>query len=296
LTGGGFPVLISGVIRKRSHWLFVLPLLVACGDSGSGPAPEPQPCNGSPVLCDRAFDEVAYVTTHNAYANAADGFAGPNQENDVPTQLERGARALMLDVYDLGGEVVQYHGIQALGVRPLRETLLELKDFLDANPREVVSLIFESYVPGEMLAAEFDAVGLTEMAHSQVPGEAWPTLGAMIEGGARLVVFTDSGGGARSWLHPVWNHAFETHYSFAEPEDFDCAPNRGDPAHPLFILNHFLTQTLGSAALAEQVNYNPLLEERVARCASENDAFPNFITVDFENIGDVYDVVAQWNQ
>ena len=61
-------------------------------------------------------------------------------------------------------------------------------------------------------------------------------------------------------------------------------------------MNHFLTQTLGSPDFAEMINYNPLLSERVAECAEENDAFPNFVTVDFHDIGDVLAVVDAWNE
>ncbi len=283
-------------MKNFAFGLLGLLLLAACGDdSTSPPAPEPLPCNGSTWLCERTFDEVAYLTTHNAYSNAADGFIGPNQRNDVPTQLAHGARALMLDVYLFNAQVVQYHGLRDLGVRPLAATLAEVADFLESNPREVVSVILESYVDGEKVAAEFDAAGLSPLAHAQEAGEPWPTLGEMIVENRRLVVFTDAGGGARPWYLSVWEHAFETHYSFATPDDFDCAPNRGDPDNPLFIVNHFLTQTLGSPALAEQVNFNPLLADRVATCAEENDAFPNFITVDFEDIGDAHAVVDQWN-
>ena len=43
-------------------------------------------CNGSRELCDRAFDAVAYPTTHNAMSNAEDGFgSAPNQNYAVTT-------------------------------------------------------------------------------------------------------------------------------------------------------------------------------------------------------------------
>lgn len=284
-------------------------LLAACGgSSGTQPAPSPSStptptptpapvlCNGSEVLCERSFDQVAYATTHNAYSNEQDGFIAPNQLYNVTRQLEDGVRAMMLDVYLVDGVVTQCHSICDLGTRLLADTLGEILDFLEANPNEVISIIFENYVDGETVAAVFDDVGLTPFAHNQAPGDSWPTLGTMIDTNSRLVVFTDSGAGARSWYLGVWDHAFETHYSFETPEELSCDPNRGDPNSPLFIVNHFLTQTLGSPLLADQVNHNPLLRDRVDECAASNDAFPNFVTVDFYDIGDVLTVVSSLNE
>lgn len=286
-------------------------LLAACGGSSSEaptptptPAPEPtaeptatpRQCEGSSALCDRRFDEVAWATTHNAYSNEEDGFIGPNQRYNVPRQLADGVRGLMLDVYLVDGVVTQCHSLCDLGSRALADTLAEIATFLDENPDTIVSIIFESYVDGETVAAEFDAAGLTALAHVQDPDESWPTLAELLDAGSRLVVFTDRDGLARPWYLPVWDHAFETHYSFEAPEDLDCAPNRGDTTNPLFIVNHFLTRGLGSPTFAEMVNYNPLLEDRVSECAEHNDAFPNFITVDFHDIGDVLKVTDAWNE
>lgn len=292
--------------------LFVLAFTIfaACGGSSSeappspeptatpapSPSPAPRACNGGPQLCDRGFDEVAYATTHNAYSNEEDGFIGPNQRYAVPRQLADGVRGLMLDTYLVDGVVTQCHGICDLGSRPLAATLEEIATFLADNPDEVITLIFENYVDGETMVEEFEALGLDQIAHAQAPGEPWPTLEELLDADKQLVVFTDAGGNTRSWFLPVWDHAFETRYSFETPEDLDCDANRGDPDNPLFIVNHFLTQTLGSPDFAEMINYNPLLSERIGECAEENDAFPNFITVDFHDIGDVLAVVDAWNE
>jgi hypothetical protein len=56
-------------------------------------------CNGHRSLCDRRFDEVVLLATHNANATVADGFFAPYQELSVLGQLEAGARALLLDVW-----------------------------------------------------------------------------------------------------------------------------------------------------------------------------------------------------
>jgi hypothetical protein len=252
-------------------------------------------CDGAPELCDRRFDEVSYATTHNANSNAQDGFSGPNQQYNVTRQLEDGVRGLMLDTHYDAGTVMLCHAFCVLGKRPLVDTLVELREFLEREPYEVVSIIFESYVSAADTEAAFAAAGLLPYVHAQPVADPWPTLREMIASDRRLVVFTDSGGGTYPWYHHVWNYAFETHYSFSTPADLSCAPNRGNPANRLFILNHFLTQVFGSPTLAAQINFNPLFIDRANACAAANAALPNFVTVDFHDIGDTFAVVDALN-
>ena len=115
-----------------------------------------------------------------------------------------------------------------------------------------MSIIFESYVSAADTQAAFAAAGLLDLVHAQPVGAPWPTLAEMIAADRRLVVFTDNQGGSYPWYHHVWAYAFETHYSWANPQAMNCNPNRGDPDHSLFILNHFLTQVFGSPELARR--------------------------------------------
>jgi hypothetical protein len=57
-------------------------------------------CNGHVELCDRAFDEVAHPTAHNAMSVASSpGWFIPLQLDPPTVQLDQGVRALMLDVW-----------------------------------------------------------------------------------------------------------------------------------------------------------------------------------------------------
>ncbi len=58
-------------------------------------------CNGFEVLCERRYDEVSFATTHNAMS-AADqpGWFLAEQPHSVLDQLDGGARALMIDVWE----------------------------------------------------------------------------------------------------------------------------------------------------------------------------------------------------
>lgn len=263
-------------------------------------------CNGHRELCERPYDQVRNVTTHNAMSNATDGWTGPNHNLDVPAQLASGVRALMIDTYragDLNGiGLVQVPGVDpddpylchtfcSLGSQPLVEGLVEIREFLDADPGAVVTLIVESYLDHDLTAAAFIAAGLDDYAYTHAGG-AWPTLGELIDSGERLVVLQDRSVDSQyPWLMHVWTWAFETGFSNAVPSDFTCNGNRGNTSSDLFILNHFLTNVFGSPELAAQVNGNPLLIDRAEQCEAVHGRAATFVTVDFSDIGDVFAAV-----
>lgn len=267
-------------------------------------------CNGSPLLCERGYDAVAYPTTHNAFASQAEGFAGlANQSVGLPEQLADGVRALMLDTHygGLPNRVLLCHGVGYCfaAAKDFAEGLTEIRDFLEAHPGEVVTLIFESYVSAADTAAVFEAVGLWNPEHPgsdllyEQPGGSWPTLGELVATNQRLVVFQDRSVAeqlAFPWYHYLWDElVFETDFDAQDPEDFSCTDLRGEPGNDLFILNHFLTRSVGTPLLADMVNHDPFFLERAFACQAFQGRIPNFVTVDYYRIGDLFHVVDALN-
>lgn len=76
-------------------------LLVAVARSeGDGNVERSGPgCNGSVLLCDRAFDQVAFPTSHNSMAAANDGFTASYQTVGMLEQLDDGYRGFLIDTY-----------------------------------------------------------------------------------------------------------------------------------------------------------------------------------------------------
>jgi hypothetical protein len=268
-------------------------------------------CNGASELCGRSFDEVAYATTHNAMAARFEPYEYSiiisNQCSGVPTQLEDGIRGLMLDIHWYQPEEADApdlylcHAECDYGYQLLVDGLAEVREFLDARPAEVISFIIETNAGTGGREAQirdaFDASGLLPYAHVQTPGTPWPTLASMIAANQRLVVLTDdaspntgcnASGMPCPWYHYLWSSlAFETHFSYSKPSNFSCARNRGAAGNDLFILNHFLTNNIGAPVFAQQVNYDPLLSTRARDCWTAQAQIPNFVTVDFYEIGSV---------
>ena len=137
-------------------------------------------CNGANNLCSKPFNEVTYLTTHNAFNSQSEGYTFPNQNYGLPQQLNEGVRALMLDVYNLSGIPTVYHGSSLFGNQPLSSNLAEIKQFLDANPNEIVTIIFECYVSSSVIENAMIDANLGAYLYAKPIGGNWNTLQEMI--------------------------------------------------------------------------------------------------------------------
>jgi len=255
-------------------------------------------CNGSLDLCSKQYNEVAYLTTHNAFNTDEDGLLFPNQTYNIASQLNDGVRGLMIDVYYHFGTPTAYHSVFMLGTIPLSDIFDDIKTFLDNNPNEVVTIILECYVTANDIEDEINQSGLSNYLYTH--NATWPTLQNMIDNDNRLVIFSDvdDASSSQDWYHYVWEYAVETHYSVGNINDFTCDFNRGDPLNDLFIFNHFVTDaTLGYGLYNESndVNANPFFINRALNCQTQTNKFPNFVTVDYYELGDGLAVVDQLN-
>lgn len=286
-------------LRRRLRYVGLVVALSVTACSNAVPPAEPLPCNGHAELCSRPFDDVVFAATHNAHSAQLDGYPvlNANQVSGLDVQLADGVRALLMDVYDLNGANVFCHGPCALASTSHVAGLQTLKTFLDDNPREVVTIIYEDHLAVDRIAADFASVGLDRYVYAHPSGAPWPTLGTMIENNTRLVVTAESGGAPPAWFHHIWDEAWDTPYTFAAESEFTCDLNRGSRDKALFLVNHWLGDSLGlpSEALAMTVNAYDVLYGRAKGCQDETADVPNFVAVDFYEHGDLLEVVDALN-
>ena len=292
--------------------------------------PERTYCNGSAELCDLRYDQAAYLTTHNSMSSTADRFISPLQDGDITTQLDNGARALLVDtrtwersdqiaerlkVSDFApgmqrkvAEVIDRtgparpglwlcHAACRAGALPLVDTLREIRTWMHQHPGEVVTLIVQNGITGEQTASAFRKAGLEDLLFTpdRDPKTPWPTLGEMVAGNKRLVVFSEGSGGPAPWYRGFYQYGMETPYDFPDPGRMSCAPNRGGTGKQLFLLNHFITDAGGSRLDAGKVNAKDFVLDRARRCGAERGRPVNFVAVDFANLGDARGAVAAIN-
>ena len=278
---------------------------VACGQTPPAGPPPPLVCNGHTELCDRRYDAVAYPGTHNSYSDTDEHFGAPDQTHDITRQLDDGIRVLHFEVhrYNERGTVKVFacHGVCDLGRQLFVDEMKKVADFMAANPHEVVSLLLErsdDLVTAGDLGEAMKQAGLSPYLHTQAPGEPWPTLGAMVEKGDRLVAFLDDpSGSSEAWLLPRWDWTWETPWDNDVPADFArCDADRGTQGNSLYVVDTYLEDlVIPNVEHGKLVNYDPFLIDRVLTCQQATSTLPNFVLVNFYEVSDLFHVVEVLN-
>lgn len=117
----------------------------------------------------------------------------------------------------------------------------------------------------------------------------------MIDSGQRVIVMAEVEGPPPAWYGHVWDYTMETPYSFSDPSQFSCAPNRGGTGKPFFLMNHWIERVSPSRIDAQIVNEYEFLKARALQCAQERGKMPNLIGVNFYLNGDLLRVTDELN-
>ncbi|ABD12367.1 hypothetical protein CcI156_11175 [Frankia sp. CcI156] len=288
-------------------------------------------CNSQQALCDRRYDQVSYLATHNAMATSEDRFLGPAQDPAITHQLDLGVRALLLDVHHWTSptQVDAYlqtlppatrdalapltrgarserpgtwlcHDLCQLGSLDFVAELTRVRDWMNRNPTEVVTLIIQdNEVPASEIAGGVAAAGLAGMVTTppEDPHGRWPTLREMVASGRRLVVFTERQDLPGTFLRSFYRYAEDTPFDAKKPEDLrTCARNRGVDGASLLLMNHWLTAAAPSRRAALGANAAETVFTRAQRCRQERGRIPTFVAVDFATIGDAQAAVDRLNR
>lgn len=97
---------------------------------------------------------------------------------------------------------------------PAVNALKEIRDFLDANPTEIITIFIEDYVTTGQIINVFRAAGLDRfmfpIARMPKNGEDWPTVDDMVLNNQRLVVFTSKASKeAAEGIAYLWHYVVE---------------------------------------------------------------------------------------
>lgn len=192
------------------------------------------------------------------------------------------------------------HGFCELGATKLALALSQVRDFMEANPREVVSIVFEDYVPWQALADALEEAGLARYGYRGPWSGELPTLASVVGSGRRLLLLTEHAQPDVPWMHNAYELFQETPFSFGTVAQLaapsSCDEQRGSPGNPMFLINHWVdTPPNPRPSVARRVNSFDFLWRRVERCMQQRKLFPNMVAVDFYREGDLFQVVDKLN-
>ncbi|KAJ6552991.1 PLC-like phosphodiesterase [Mycena capillaripes] len=299
--------------------LIAFPLLcfVASAFGVAVPTKRATVCNGHAELCNRSYGNTTFMGSHDSFAFSEDPFAlARDQEVDIPTQLGLGVRLLQAQAHLNDGVIHFCHTSCALfDGGTVLAYLTTVKTWLDANPNEILSLLFtnpEGLSIPNVWAPAFEQSGIASLAYipptNPMPQAAWPTLGSMIDSGKRVVVYLDAGadgsdGGVVPYILPEFTMIWETQFGYTDAS-FPCSVDRisGSPADHMYMINHSLNIDIFGIVLSdpEQAGTTNGVASIVAHangCVpfSQGNRLPSFVLLDFVNIGSGLAAVNQLN-
>ncbi|EJF63689.1 PLC-like phosphodiesterase [Dichomitus squalens LYAD-421 SS1] len=245
-----------------------------------------------------------------------DGFAA-DQQVDIPTQLGLGVRLLQAQAHVNDGVLHFCHTSCLLfDGGTVEDYLNKVHDFLTANPNEVLTLLFtnpEGASLPDLWDPPFQASGIADLAYVPpsipVKQSDWPTLGDLIDSGKRVIVFLDAGADTdRSvpYILPEFEMVWETPFSVTDAT-FPCSVDRiNGPLSTedhMYMINHSLNKNILDTGIivsdpkdAPTTNSVSSILANAGGCEGfAAGRAPNFVLLDFVNLGQGLDAVNQLN-
>jgi hypothetical protein len=306
----------------------ILTILIGVGSGKPQGALPYNPCNNSPTLCQRSYSDITYLGAHNSpfVSNAANRYASSgNQFYSTTTQLDAGVRLLSTQIQwnnDSTQILLCHTTCELYDAGSLESWLAEIKQWMDHNTNEVVTLLLvnSANAASSQIASAYVNSGIIKYGYAPTkqPTQPWPALSALISSNLRLITFVASlpSNTGAPYLLNEFDSIFENPNTVTSPQNFTCLPDqpaslRGQPAAAkasghLFLMNHFLdTQqalNIDTPNVASAANTNSAdpsapgsLGAAVQACKTLYGKAPNFVLVDFFNVGSAIVTVDRFN-
>jgi len=291
------------------------------------------PCNGFPEFCSRKYSNISNVCSHNS-AFVKKNNAASNQQLPILNQLYDGVRMLQGETHLVNNTIYNCHTeCSLLNAGTFQAELEVVNGWLRDNPYEVLTILISNsdFVDVEHYVAPITNSGLLnyvyEPAYIPQYRDQWPTLGEMILRNKRVVFFMDymADQAKVPYILDQYSHIWETPFS-PQDRNFPCTIGRPPDLNEtlardqlMYLANHNLNQAIDVSAIlgtnigtilipntAELNNTNAdglqigQATAMVSNCTQDWGRPPNFLVVDYYNIGSpeagsVFHTVAKAN-
>ncbi|KAL1606161.1 hypothetical protein SLS60_003562 [Paraconiothyrium brasiliense] len=295
--------------------------------SSSTSAQSTTACNNSPSLCSRAYNNMTHLGAHDSpfVRDKSTSFStSGNQYYNSTIQLDAGVRLLSAQVHKNSSATGEdewhlcHSSCDLLDMGSLTSWLKEIKTWMDSHKNDVVTVLIVNSddATASDLGAQFASSGIDDYAYTpastSVP-KTWPTLESLISKGTRLMTFVASLKETSTqypYLMDEFTYIFENDFENESPTNYTCTPNRptglttSSTGGRMFLMNHFLysTQLFGiQQPNSTYVNVTNAetglgsLGTRLDNCTSVYGEAPNFVLVDFFNVGPAIQSVDKIN-
>jgi len=277
---------------------------------------------------DRLYHEVTFLTAHNAFSNEEDGYIQPQQKWGLRKQLENGIRGFMLDTHyssSLFGKskkirLCHYNAaITQMFLRPFKgrpatfiKSLKIIKQFLEENPKEIITLFLENYTELNDIDKAISKSGIIDLVlkpsdWNPCTKMGWPHIRWLQKQNKRIVVFNQRG--ESHYCFDEWSSHCENQYGTTDTnraikERLESKKASHKLRH-LYVMNYFPhfyvkpIQRINFSKINSQ-GTNRLLKKSITQGLYANKLYkhryPNFIAVDFANEGNILGLVNHINK
>ena len=194
-------------------------------------------------------------------------------------------------------EVWLCHTVCELGATRFDETLDVFREFLEANPGEVVILFVEPYVDPAEVDTAFAEAGLDEYVAELDRHAPLPTLGRLVRSGRRLVVFTEEDATPSvPWYLDGFSFVQDTPLGAKKVGQLSCDLERGDPDSPILMLNHWADVFPPQRGANRPFHERDAVLGRAHRCERQRGMPVSLIATDHYDHGEFVEAVEELNR
>jgi len=186
------------------------------------------------------------------------------------------------------------HSLCELGATRMRDALAGLRRWVERHPADLLVLFVEPSVPAWAVEREVRLAGLGPRLARLDRDAPLPTLRALLGAGRRIVVLGERDTAGVPWYHDGFSFVQDT--PLGPGSASSCRPSRGDPASPLFMLNHWVDRFPPPPSANARINDRATIVRRADRCARERGVRPGLIAVDHYDLGDVVGAARALNR
>jgi hypothetical protein len=186
------------------------------------------------------------------------------------------------------------HSLCELGATKMSDALATYRDWLDQHPGELLVLLLEPSVPGWAVERQFESAGLVDRVARLRRERPLPTLGDLLGRGRQLVVFGERDIGDVPWYLEAFVWLQDT--PLGTRATSSCAPSRGSPDSPIFMMNHWIDEFPPRPSANARVNSSHAIVARAERCERVRGLRPSLIAVDHYDRGGVVAAADRLNR
>lgn len=243
----------------------------------------------------------AFIGSHNAFANFAEGFWYAQQSSDICDQMVSGATTLLLDIYYKNNDIYLIHVSSKL--QPfaadvkLSKALTDIKNYLSLFPDQPITIVFEDKVPQQnqsLIKQAFIDSGTWDMVFNadqfKVNTGGWPTLLELTTKLHRPIVVFTSNKNSPDFPYQ-WEYMSENVYGDKSLDTKTWLDKRdeSDPLNTkkLCALNHFPDWSVEGFWLSTWIerskidNASALVKKFIDACCTTYKRYPNWVNADF---------------